>query len=150
MKHKVKSGLSKLAAPIIKAPAFVPLIGNFIPFIHFFRPLVLPSVGRGRSMPKQNGFSLLELMISLVIVGIAFGFALPGVRSLIQNERLSGYANNLMADLSLARNEAIKRATSVTICESANPTAAPPSCDGDVTTPWISGRIMFVDATNIG
>jgi type IV fimbrial biogenesis protein FimT len=150
MKHKVKSGLSNLAAPIIKAPTLIPLIGSFIPFIHFFRPLVLPSVGHGRSMPRQNGFTLLELMISLVIVGIAFGFALPGVRSLIQNERLGGYANNFMADLSLARNEAIKRATSVTICKSTNPTAATPSCDADATTPWVSGRIIFVDVTNIG
>jgi len=145
MKHKVKSGLSNLAAPIIKAPAFVPPIGSFIPFIRFFRPLVLPSIGHGRSRLKQNGFTLFEVMVTLVIVGIAFGFALPGMRSLIQNERLGGEANNFMADLSIARNEAIKRGIPVTICKSTNPTAVAPACDATATAPWNSGRVIFVN-----
>lgn len=93
---------------------------------------------------NMRGFTLVELLVVLVIAGILFGYAVPGMRVYIQNGRIVTYTNELIADLSLARSEAIKRAGRVVICKSANPQAAVPTCTAAGN--WTTGRLVFVDA----
>ena len=69
----------------------------------------------------QNGFSLLELMITLVIAGILVSTAIPGYRVLVENDRLSAESNKIVGAISLARNEASRRGESVSICPVTNP-----------------------------
>ena len=70
---------------------------------------------RGR---QSRGFSLTELMIVLVILGVLLTVALPGFRNLALATRLTNYANELVASVYLARGEAIKRNTDVRLCAS--------------------------------
>jgi type IV fimbrial biogenesis protein FimT len=66
--------------------------------------------------------------------------------NIIKNQRLTTQANDLVADLNLARSEAVKRSTWVTVCKTANPSAANPACDTTASNQWSAGRIIFVDS----
>jgi type IV fimbrial biogenesis protein FimT len=66
--------------------------------------------------PRQSvGFTLLELIITLAIIGILIAAAIPSFKDLIRNTRLTTYSNELITSLNLARSEAIKRGTNVVV-----------------------------------
>ncbi|MBT5230749.1 MAG: prepilin-type N-terminal cleavage/methylation domain-containing protein [Methylococcales bacterium] len=56
----------------------------------------------------HNGFTLLELIISMTIAAILMGIAIPALESFIQNKRLIGAAENVQAQLQHAQSEAIQ------------------------------------------
>jgi type IV fimbrial biogenesis protein FimT len=93
-------------------------------------------------MSKQNGFTLTELIITVVIAGILASIAVPSFQDFIKNERIVAEANNFVASFYLARTESIKRNRRVTICRSANPEAAVPACSAGG---WEAGYIVFTD-----
>lgn len=66
-------------------------------------------------MKHQNGFTIVELMITLVVAAILLALAAPSFRDMIANNRLSGTTNQLQAALNLARGEGIKRNGLVTV-----------------------------------
>lgn len=90
----------------------------------------------------SSGFTLLELMIALAIVGILLAVAAPNYRDAMMNVRISAQTNDLMADLALARSEALKRSLPVLLCASTDGKA----CGGV----WSDGWIVFPDADNDG
>ncbi len=59
-------------------------------------------------MHEQRGFTLVELMITIAILAIALGVALPNLTQFIVKQRVSGQANELLNSLSYARSEASK------------------------------------------
>jgi type IV fimbrial biogenesis protein FimT len=78
-------------------------------------------------------------MVVLSILVILIGIAAPGFREILLNSRMTGRANDLMADLNVARSEAIKRNVTTFLCTSndgANCTASA----------WREGWIVFADA----
>jgi len=87
---------------------------------------------------KIKGLTLIEVMITLAIAGILIATAAPSMREFIQNNRSATQINELQATLSLARSEAIKRNTGITVCRSSNGT----SCTGN----WQDGWIVFIDS----
>src|SRR5574343_230104 len=89
--------------------------------------------------PKESGFTLIELMITVVILIILTSIALPDMRAFINSTRLSSSANDILADLALARSEAIKRGIPVSVCASSNGS----SCTGGN---WSDGHIVFSDS----
>ena len=91
----------------------------------------------GTNQIKTRGLTLIELLITLAIVGILLAGATPSMTEFIQNNRAVTQINELQASLSLARNEAIRRNNNITICRSATTL----SCSGD----WTNGWIVFVD-----
>ena len=90
------------------------------------------------NMIKTRGFTLIELMITLAVVGIVLLTGLPSLNNMTDSNRLVSQINSLSGSLALARSEAIKSGKVVTICASSNTT----SCN--VTT-WHSGWIVFTD-----
>lgn len=79
-------------------------------------------------------------MMVLAIAGILATTAAPAMQNLVYEQRLTAYVNELLGDLQLARSEAIKRVTQVTLCKSSDGTAC------SATSNWQSGWIMFVDS----
>lgn len=93
------------------------------------------------SRPRRaQGFTLIEMLVSVAIAVIALTIAVPSYIAIINNNRLTSAANELLSDIYLTRSEAVKREARVTICkkttDSSNCTTS-----GD----WTQGWIVFVD-----
>ncbi len=69
---------------------------------------------------RARGFTLVELMVSLLVLAILLGLAVPSFRDASLSSRLTGYANDLVSSVQIARSEAIKRNLTVTLCASVN------------------------------
>lgn len=95
-------------------------------------------------MKQARGFTLIELLITVTIAAILAALAAPSFTSFIKNNRLTTTANDLIADLALARSEAAKRGQRVTLCISTSGN----SCTGG--TNWLGGRLVFADAAGTG
>lgn len=64
---------------------------------------------------KFKGFTLLELMVTLVIAGILASLALPMFTSTLARSRLTSHANLMIGALNYARSEAVNLNQDVTI-----------------------------------
>jgi type IV fimbrial biogenesis protein FimT len=81
----------------------------------------------------------MELMVSLAVLGVLLGFAVPSFREFTRQNRVTAAQNDLATAINLARNEALKRSGSASICASSDGV----SC-GSVND-WRSGWIVFSD-----
>jgi len=62
-----------------------------------------------------RGFTLIELIITILVVSILMTIAIPSFQNTIQQNRFSTQSNELIGALNLARSEAIRRGESVTV-----------------------------------
>lgn len=97
---------------------------------------------------RQQGFTLYELMITVLIVGVVLGFGVPNIRAFTQNSRMAAATNDLLGTFHLARSEAARSKQNISICASANSTAATPTCSGEFEDGWIvftdpNGDVVF-------
>jgi len=86
---------------------------------------------------RTRGFTLLEMLTSLVILGILVSIAFPSMRWLIVNQRVRNAAFDLSSALTYTRSEASKRANDVIISGGGTNWAA----GWTITGPNISGAI---------
>lgn len=70
-------------------------------------------------MERQNGFTLIEVVCVLAIVGLLAMIALPGVPIATSQSRLAGYAVEVATLLKADRNAAIRQRTAVSTSLSA-------------------------------
>jgi type IV fimbrial biogenesis protein FimT len=64
---------------------------------------------------QQHGFTLIETMVVVSILAILATLAAPSFRELLAAQRVKNAASDLLADMMLARSEAIRRNRPVTI-----------------------------------
>jgi len=65
--------------------------------------------------PIESGFTLPELLVVVVVLGILASVGTSGFQSLIQSQQAKSASFELFSSLSLARSAAIKRNDSVTL-----------------------------------
>ena len=99
---------------------------------------------------RNRGFTLPELIITVVIGSILAAVAVPAFQDFIRDNRIVTQTNEFITDLYFARTEAVKRNRRVTICKSANPLAAEPVCNLSADLNWSIGWVVFVDSTPNG
>lgn len=93
-------------------------------------------------LPAQRGFTLIELMVTIAVLAILLGIAIPSFTDSTLGSKLRTQANDLVAGTVLARSEAIKRNQTVALCASSNGS----SCTGTWSEGWI---VLSTDGTVI-
>ena len=96
---------------------------------------------------KSRGFTLPEILITLGIIAIVLSTAVPGISTMIKDNRLAIQLNSVVTHIHMARAEAVKRDVRVIMCRSSSPNATTPSCGG-ADNVWTSGYIVFADDGN--
>jgi type IV fimbrial biogenesis protein FimT len=89
---------------------------------------------------KGAGFTMMEMVVVMTIVGILTAIAVPSFKYLTNSNRLSGQLNGLLGDMQYARSESIKEGLPITVCASAAPLT---QCSAS--NDWSTGWIVFVD-----
>ena len=64
---------------------------------------------------RERGFTIIEMMMVVAILGIFAGLAAPSMADLLASTAVKGAATDLYSSLIAARSEAIKRRTNATV-----------------------------------
>ncbi|WCM94471.1 GspH/FimT family pseudopilin [Acidovorax sp. NCPPB 2350] len=84
---------------------------------------------------RSGGFTLIELMVTLVIAAILLTLAAPSFLQFQRNSQLTSATNSLVGALNAARAEAMKRGKNAFVVPVSNGNAAN----------WVDGWVVFVD-----
>jgi len=87
-------------------------------------------------MPRQKGFTLVELLFTLAIIAIALSVAAPSFSELLRNQRASSATQELRNALDFTRETAVHNGQAISIA----------ATNGD----WAAGWEVFVDPGNRG
>jgi type IV fimbrial biogenesis protein FimT len=99
--------------------------------------------GRLLNMERQRGFSLIEMVVVVAIMGILLGLGLPSYRVYMANQKVQSVAEVFMAGVQMARGEAVKRNQRVEFILTNDD---PISANVDTTNTNIAGRNWIVRA----
>lgn len=92
-----------------------------------------------------QGFTLVELMITLLVAAILLALAVPGFQSLSQRSRQVNALNDMAAAVARARSEAVTRNREVVVCVSEDQSTCKTGSEK-----WETGWIAFVDSDRNG
>ena len=91
------------------------------------------------TMDKESGFTLVELLVTIIVATVLLATGVPAFKDFIKNNRVTAQTNDLISTIQLARSEALKRGSNMVICASDDKT----TCTGKDT--WADGWIVFSD-----
>jgi type IV fimbrial biogenesis protein FimT len=90
-------------------------------------------------METARGFTLVEVLVTLLVASILLAVAGPAFSNLVEQGRLTTTTNQLLTTLHMTRSEAIRRGHLVTLCTSTNGTACSASQG------WDAGWILYAN-----
>jgi len=89
---------------------------------------------------KHNGFTIVELMISIAVLGIIIAIAMPSLTTFIVGMRVDNEISQLHRLILTARNTAISMEQNVTLC--------PLNSSNTCSTNWDEELSVFIDLNN--
>lgn len=92
-------------------------------------------------MKREHGLTLIELLVGLSLIAIVMGVGVSSFKPFFVKRAATAAADTLAMDYRLARSEAVRRTSSVTICRSING-ASCATGEGS----WHEGWLVFSDA----
>lgn len=87
-------------------------------------------------MKSQRAFTLIELMVVLLVLGVMLGWGVPAFQQTIENNRVSGQSNAFLGALALARSEAVAKGVGAYVSRTG--------------ATWADGWRVWVDLDNDG
>ncbi len=88
---------------------------------------------------SRAGYTLFELLVTVVLVGLLLTLAIPSFGNILANNRLRGEVNALFHAVHLARKESVIRRQVVSICPTVN------GSECGVRSGWSAGWMTFVN-----
>jgi len=102
---------------------------------------------------NRSGFTLLELVVVVALVGLLAVLVLPSYTHFASNQRMAATAQMLVADLRVARQEAVTRRATITVTFAADDGACPQALGGSQRAPAprsaIASYTILLDAVVI-
>jgi len=106
---------------------------------------IFPVAGPG-TPGRQSGVTLVEAMVAILVLSLLLGLGVPGFVAMFKNNRMVSMANELVADINLARSEAIKRNRQVGLCAGTGGACL----TGPNSKQWEGGWTVFYDGDKSG
>jgi len=92
---------------------------------------------------RKAGFTLVELMVTISVLAILVALAVPSFTGVINGNRLTAQANEVVVTLQMARSEAVRRNARVVVCRSNDGSTC-------ITASGQGQWLTFVDANGSG
>ncbi|CAB1209893.1 GspH/FimT family pseudopilin [Acinetobacter bouvetii] len=87
---------------------------------------------------QKNGFTLVELIVTLAVLVILIAFAIPYFHEIMAKQEVRHFTNKLISNIQFAKSQATLHHSNVVLCPSQNKL----NCQSNQ---WNSGFIVFLD-----
>lgn len=104
----------------------------------------------GKSVRYCKGVTLVEMFITVTVLGILATVAIPGFNELLAATKINRGVDNFRTTVDLSRTSALTDSINVAICPSSNPDATTPSCSAASEKNYEDGWLVYRECNGNG